>query len=80
MCTYEMKPVCGSDFITYPNQCALDYANCVAEKVINKKIFKYYDGDCPTAEEPLLLAMLNGMENHVEAYEKAQLKFMFSSF
>ncbi|XP_037789447.1 LOW QUALITY PROTEIN: extracellular protease inhibitor 10-like [Penaeus monodon] len=40
-CPFNYLPVCGSDGVTYPNQCSLDVAICK-----NPSIYKAFDGTC----------------------------------
>ena len=42
-CTFDYRPVCGSDGKTYGNQCSLDTAHCKSQG----KIIKKSDGECP---------------------------------
>ncbi|XP_059168107.1 agrin-like [Physella acuta] len=45
-CPKIFKPICGSDGLTYANQCELDNANC--NKKPEEQITKAYDGICKT--------------------------------
>lgn len=48
-CTREMSPVCGTDQITYNNQCLLDFATCESEG----KIAFAYEGECTLQTDDL---------------------------
>lgn len=45
-CTRHAAPVCGSDEVTYDNECLLEDANCRARSDGARHIFLRYDGPC----------------------------------
>jgi hypothetical protein len=42
VCTFDYKPVCGSDSVTYPNKCGLEIATCKSADEISLA----YEGEC----------------------------------
>jgi hypothetical protein len=54
MCTRIFLPVCGSNGVTYSNECLLKYANCK-----DKTIVYVHDGECvttTTTPSPVMMA------------------------
>ncbi|XP_068220274.1 four-domain proteases inhibitor-like [Palaemon carinicauda] len=58
ICTTEWNPVCGTDKVTYGNQCSLEYADCMSKDDIGLD----YLGECepklrksrPNCEESMM--------------------------
>ncbi|CAB3989201.1 Kazal-type serine ase inhibitor 2 [Paramuricea clavata] len=47
VCTFDYKPVCGSDSVTYPNKCGLEIATCKS----GGEISLAYEGECRKSEQ-----------------------------
>nr|XP_045624354.1 extracellular protease inhibitor 10-like [Procambarus clarkii] len=64
LCSKIYRPVCGSNGVTYSNQCRLEYAQCLGNPV--KKV---HNGPCADKDDDvdngLLLALLYGRHRHV---------------
>ncbi|KAJ0388564.1 hypothetical protein P43SY_010406 [Pythium insidiosum] len=54
-CTREYKPVCGTDFLTYPNECALTVARCQKR---DAKLVVMHAGACPPCNNVCTLRTL----------------------
>nr|P0DKT3.1 RecName: Full=Turripeptide Gsp9.3; Flags: Precursor [Gemmula speciosa] len=42
VCTFDYRPVCGSDGRTYPNKCTLTSTACMSQRSITV----FHDGEC----------------------------------